>query len=63
MNEQINDSVNETHEVKKRMLFNKTIIQIFYKIIFSKYRTRQIKTTKAQLIGVTVTVETTYMNT
>ena len=44
---------NETNKVKKRMLFNKTRqynIQIFDKIIFFKYRTRQIKTTETNKV-------------
>ena len=41
----------QTNKVKKRTLFNKTrqyTIHIFDKIIFFKYRTKQIKTTKKE---------------
>ena len=45
-NEKIKKQKNKTNKVTKRMLFNKTVqyyIQIFNKIIFFKYRTREIK--------------------
>ena len=42
-----NESVTETNKVKKQCsLIRQYNIQIFYKIIFFKYRTRQIKTTE-----------------